>query len=113
MPLSNTAVPFYYGHFRDAVVNGEIPVCKEISMQMNLIDQRIANPAYYYDPAPVEGFIAFCEGEMTLTDGADVHLLPSFKLWAEDLFGWYYFVEKTVYQPNKNGHGGNYVRKKI
>ena len=113
MPLSNTAVPFYYGHFRDAVVNGEIPVCKEISMQMNLIDQRIANPAYYYDPAPVEGFIAFCEGEMTLTDGADVHLLPSFKLWAEDLFGWYYFVEKTVYQPNKNGRGGNYVRKKI
>lgn len=113
MPLSNTAVPFYYGHFRDAVVNGEIPVCKEISMQMNLIDQRIANPAYYYDPAPVEGFIAFCEGEMTLTDGANVHLLPSFKLWAEDLFGWYYFVEKTVYQPNKNGRGGNYVRKKI
>ena len=113
MPLSNTAVPFYYGHFRDAVVNGEIPVCKEISMQMNLIDQRIANPAYYYDPDPVEGFISFCEGEMTLTDGADVHLLPSFKLWAEDIFGWYYFIEKTVYQPNENGHGGNYVRKKI
>lgn len=111
MALSNTAVPKYYGAFRDAVLRGEIPVCREVSMQMNLIDDLIANPGIYYDDQAVEGFIAFCENELTLTDGSDLELLDSFKLWAEDIFGWYYFVEKSVYEPNPDGHGGHYVRK--
>ena len=111
MALSNTAVPKYYGAFRDAVLRGEIPVCREVSMQMNLIDDLIANPGIYYDDQAVEGFIAFCENELTLADGSDLELLDSFKLWAEDIFGWYYFVEKSVYEPNPDGHGGHYVRK--
>ena len=113
MALSNTAVPKYYGEFRDAVIRGEIPVCKEVSMQMNRIDQNIANPGIYYDPKPVEGFIRYCEDELTLTDGSDLKLLDSFKLWAEDLLGWYYFVERSVYVPNEDGHGGHYVNKRI
>ena len=113
MALSNTAVPKYYGKFRDAVLRGEIPVCREVSMQMNLIDELIANPGIYYDDQAVEGFIAFCENELTLTDGSDLELLDSFKLWAEDIFGWYYFVEKSVYEPNPDGHGGHYVRKQV
>lgn len=111
MALSNTAVPKYYGKFRDAVLRGEIPVCREVSMQMNLIDDLIANPGIYYDDQAVEGFIAFCENELTLTDGSDLELLDSFKLWAEDIFGWYYFIEKSIYEPNPDGHGGHYVRK--
>jgi hypothetical protein len=98
--LSNTAVPTYYGQFRDAVVRGEIPVCREISMEMNRIDALIANPNIYYDDQAVEGFMRFCEGEMTLTDGSDLHLLFTFKLWAEQIFGWYYFVERSVYVPS-------------
>ena len=113
MPLSNTATPKYYGLFRDAVMRGEIPVCKEIALQMDRIDDLIANPGVYYDDEAVEGWVRFCENELTLTDGADLHLLDSFKLWGEDVFGWYYFVEKSIYQPNPNGHGGRYVRKKI
>ena len=111
--LSNTAVPRYYGEFRRAVINGEIPVCREISMEMNRIDSLIDNPGIYYDPIPVERFIKFCETELTLTDGSDLFLLDSFKLWAEQLFGWYYFVERSVYEPNKSGHGGHYVNKRI
>lgn len=113
MALSNTAVPKYYGIFRDAVIRGEIPVCKEVEMQMNRIDDLIANPGIYYDDQAVEGFINFCEAELTLTDGRDLKLLDSFKLWAEDLFGWWYFVDKSVYQPNPDGHGGHYVKKRI
>ena len=113
MALSNTATPYYYGKFRDAVLRGEIPVCKEVSMEMNRIDDLIANPGVYYDPDTVEGFIAFCEEELTLTDGSDLHLLDSFKLWAEQLLGWFYFVERSVYEPNPDGHGGHYVRKTI
>ena len=113
MALSNTAVPIYYGRFRDAVIRGEIPVCKEISMEMNRIDGLIANPAFYYDDQAVEGFIDFCETELTLTDGDDFHLLDSFKLWAEQIFGWYYFVDRSVYVPHENGHGGRYVNKRI
>ena len=113
MALSNTAVPKYYGQFRDAVINGEIPICKEIEMQMNRIDSFIANPEYYYDDQTVEGFIAYCENELTLTDGSPLNLLDSFKVWAEDIFGWYYFVERSVYVPNKDGHGGRYVNKVI
>ena len=113
MALSNTAAPKYYGMFRDAVIRGEIPVCKEVEMQMNRIDDLIANPGIYYDDQAVEGFINFCEAELTLTDGGDVKLLDSFKLWAEDLFGWWYFVDKSVYQPNPDGHGGHYVKKRI
>ena len=113
MALSNTAVPKYYGMFRDAVIRGEIPVCKEVEMQMNRIDDLIANPGIYYDDQAVEGFINFCEAELTLTDGRDLKLLDSFKLWAEDLFGWWYFVDKSVYQPNLDGHGGHYVKKRI
>lgn len=113
MALSNTAVPKYYGQFRDAVIRGEIPVCKEVSMQMNRIDHLIRSPNYYYDPAPVEGWIQFCENELTLTDGSDLKLLPSFKLWGEDLFGWYYFEERSVYEPDPDGHGGHYIRKRI
>ncbi len=111
--LSNTAVPKYYGQFRDSVIRGEIKVCKEVSMQMNLIDGLIENPGVYYDDQAVEGFIAFCENELTLTDGSDLFLLDSFKLWAEDVFGWYYFEERSVYEPYKDGHGGRYVKKRI
>ena len=113
MSLSNTAVPRYYGKFRDAVVRGEIPICKEISMEMNRIDDLIDNPGMYYDDLAVEGFIKYCENELTLTDGEDLHLLDSFKLWAEEIFGWYYFVERTVYEPDPNGHGGHYVKRRI
>lgn len=113
MALSNTAVPKYYGMFRDAVIRGEIPVCKEVSMEMNRIDDLIANPGIYYDDQAVEGWIRYCEAELTLTDGSDLHLLDSFKLWGEQVFGWYYFVERTVYQPNEDGRGGHYVKKMI
>ncbi len=113
MALSNTATPIYYGEFREAVMNGSVPVCKEISMEMNRIDDLIRNRGVYYDPDPVEGFILFCEKELTLTDGADLNLLDSFKLWAEQIFGWYYFETRSVYQPNEDGHGGSYVTKKI
>lgn len=113
MALSNTATPRYYGEFRDAVIRGEIPVCREVSLQMNRIDDLIADPRYYYDDEAVEGFIRYCENELTLTDGSDLMLLPTFKVWAEDIFGWYYFTERSVYQPNKNGLGGHYVTKRI
>ena len=97
MALSNTAVPKYYGMFRDAVIRGEIPVCREIEMEMNRIDDLIANPGIYYDDQAVEGFISYCENELTLTDGSDLKLLDTFKVWAEQIFGWYYFVERSVY----------------
>lgn len=113
MALSNTAVPKYYGMFRDAVMRGEIPVCKEISMEMNRIDDLIANPGIYYDDQAIEGFVRYCEEELTLTDGEDLKLLDSFKLWAEQIFGWYYFVERSVYVPSKDGHGGHYVKRSI
>lgn len=113
MALSNTATPRYYGQFRDAVIRGEIPVCKEISMEMNRIDDLIANPGIYYDDQAIDGFIEYCENELTLTDGEDLHLLDSFKLWAEQIFGWYYFVERSVYVPSEDGHGGHYVNKRI
>lgn len=113
MALSNTAVPIYYGQFRDAVLRGDIPVNREVSMQMNRIDALIADPHYYYDDEAVEGWVAFCESEMTLTDGADLTLLDSFKLWGEELFGWYFFVERSVYEPNKDGPGGHYVTKRV
>lgn len=113
MSLSNTAVPKYYGAFRDAVIRGEIPVCKEISMEMNRIDDLIANPGIYYDNQAVEGFIKYCENELTLTNGEDLYLMDSFKVWAEQVFGWYYFVEKSVYEPSPNNHGGRYVNRRI
>lgn len=113
MALSNTATPIYYGQFRDAVIRGEIPVCKEISMEMNRIDELIANPGIYYDDQAIKGFVNYCENELTLTDGEDLHLLDSFLLWAEQIFGWYYFVERSVYEPNPDGHGGKYVKKQI
>lgn len=113
MSLSNTATPKYYGQFREAVLKGEIPVCKEISMEMNRIDALIANPGVYYDDKAIDGFVEFCENETTLTDGTDLVLLDSFKLWAEQVYGWYYFVERSVYEPNEDGHGGRYVRKMI
>lgn len=113
MALSNTAVPKYYGEFRDAVMRGEIPVNKEIEMEMHRIDDNIANPGIWYDDQAVEGFISYCENELTLTDGEDLHLLDSFKLWAEQIFGWYYFVKRSVYVPNPNGRGGRYVEKHI
>lgn len=113
MALSNTAVPKYYGEFRDAVLRGEIPVCREISMEMNRIDDLIDNPGVYYDDEAVEGWIRYCENELTLTDGSDLHLLDTFKLWGEQVFGWYYFEDKSVYQPYENGHGGRYVRKRV
>ena len=113
MSLSNTATPIYYGRFRDAVIRGEIPVCKEVSMEMNRIDELIANPGFYYDDKAVEGWIKYCENELTLTDGSDLHLLDSFKLWGEQVFGWYYFVERSVYVPREDGHGGHYVKKSI
>ena len=113
MALSNTATPKYYGMFRDAVIRGEIPVCEEISMEMNRIDALIRNPGVWYDDQAVEGFISYCEHELTLTDGSDLHLLDSFKLWAEQIFGWYYFVDRSVYEPYPDGHGGHHVRKRI
>ena len=113
MALSNTATPKYYGQFRDAVMRGEIPVCEEISMEMNRIDELIANPGIWYDDQAIQGFIDYCENELTLTDGEDLHLLDSFKLWAEQIFGWYYFVERSIYEPNSDGHGGHYVKKTI
>lgn len=113
MALSNTATPRYYKEFRDSVIRGEIPVCNEIAMEMNRIDDLIKNPNIYYDPDPVEGFILYCEQEMTLTDGGNLHLLPSFKLWSEQIFCWWYFIERSVYEPNKNNHGGKYVTKVI
>lgn len=113
MSLSNTATPKYYGRFRDAVLRGEIPVCKEISMQMNRIDDLIRRPGVYYDEDAVEGWIEYCENELTLTDGSDLVLLDTFKLWAEDIFGWYYFVDRSVPIPNPDGHGTHYVRKRI
>ena len=113
MALSNTAVPKYYGMFRDAVIRGEIPVCKEVEMEMHRIDDLIANPGIYYDDKAIDGFVKFCENELTLTDGEDLHLLDSFMLWAEQIFGWYYFVERSVYVPSPDGHGGRYVKKSI
>jgi len=113
MGLSNTATPKYYAQFRDDVLRGIIPVCKEISLEMNRIDSLIANRGVYYDENAVEGFVRFCENELTLTDGADLILLDTFKLWSEQIFGWYYFVERSVYEPNPGGHGGKYVRKMI
>lgn len=113
MALSNTAVPRYYGEFRDRVIRGEIPVCETISLEMNRIDELIDNPRYYYDDEAVEGWISFCEGELTLTDGSDLTLLDTFKLWAEQVYGWYYFLEKSVYKPYKDGHGGRYVKRTI
>ena len=113
MALSNTATPKYYGMFRDAVIRGEIPVCKEISMEMNRIDELIANPGVYYDENAINGFVSFCEDELTLTDGEPLHLLDSFKLWAEQIFGWYYFVDRSVFVPSPDGHGGRYVAKRI
>lgn len=111
--FSNKAVPKYYGEFRDQVMRGEIPICKEIAMEMRRIDDLIANPGIYYDSEAVEGWIRFCENELTLTDGSDLHMLPTFKLWGEQIFGWYYFVNRSVYQPNPDGHGGHYVKHRI
>lgn len=113
MALSNTATPKYYGAFRDAVIRGDIPVCEEISMEMNRIDALIANPGIWYDDQAIQGFVNYCENELTLTDGEDLHLLDSFMLWAEQIFGWYYFVERSVYEPSEDGHGGRYVTKTI
>ena len=113
MALSNTATPKYYGMFRDAVIRGEIPVCEEISMEMNRIDALIANPGVWYDDQAIQGFVNYCENELTLTDGDDLHLLDSFKLWAEQIFGWYYFVERSIYEPSEDGSGGRYVTKRI
>jgi phage terminase large subunit-like protein len=113
MVLSNTATPIYYGRFRDAVIRGDIPVNREITMEMNRIDALIANPSIYYDNQAVEGFILYCEHELTLTDGSDLHLLETFKLWAEQIFGWYYFVERSVYEPSPDNHGGRYVNKLV
>lgn len=113
MGLSNTAVPIYYGEFRDSVIRGEIPVNREISLEMNRIDALIANPNIYYDDKAIEGFVLYCENELTLTDGSDLHLLPSFKLWAEQIFGWYFFVERSVYEPGENGREGIFVTKSV
>jgi phage terminase large subunit-like protein len=113
MPLSNTATPHYYGLFRDAVLRGEIPVNREISAEMNRIDALIANPAFYYDSQAVKGFILFCEAELTLIDGSDLHLLPTFKIWAEQVLGWYYYVDRSVWEPGEEGSGGHYVTRTI
>jgi phage terminase large subunit-like protein len=113
MALSNTATPKYYGEFRNAVIRGDIPVCKEISMEMNRIDALIANPGIYHDDGAVDGFVRYCEAELTLTDGSDLELLDSFKLWAEQVFGWFYYIERSVYQPTPNNRGGVYIRKRI
>lgn len=112
MSLSNTAVPRYYGEFREQVLRGELPVNKEIAMEMHRIDQLIADPRYYYDDKAVEGYVAYCNNELTLTDGSPLELLDSFKLWAEEIYGWYYFVDRDVYVPNPDNHGGRYVRKR-
>ena len=113
MGLSNTATPIYYGQFRDSVIRGDIPVCKEVAMEMNRIDSLIADPHYYYNDEAINGFVSFCENELTLTDGSDLYLLDTFKLWAEEVFGWYYFVERSVYEPFADNHGGHYVLKTI
>lgn len=113
MALSNTAVPKYYGEFRDAVLRGEIPVCQEVSLEMNRIDRLIDDPDVWYDDQAVEGWIRFCEAELTLTDGGDLKLLDTFKLWGEQVFGWYYFIERSVWEPYEDGHGGHYVNKFI
>src|SRR6478752_1262466 len=113
MALSNTATPIYFGQFRDMVVRGDIPVNEEISKEMNRIDALIENPNYYYDDEAVNGFILYCENEMTLTDGTDLHMLFIFKVWSEQIFGWYYFIDRSVFQPNEDGHGGSYVTKTI
>lgn len=113
MALSNTATPIYYGQFRDAVLRGDIPVCREMSMQMNRIDEKIRNPNFYYDDKAIDGFIDYCESELTLTDGSDLTLLDSFKLWAEDALSWFYFVDRTVYEPSADNHGGRYVTKRV
>ena len=113
MSLSNTATPEYYGRFRESVIRGEIPICKEIALEMNRIDDLIANPGIYYDSEAINGFIKYCENELTLTDGADLHLLDSFKLWAEQIFGWYYFVDRNIYIPGKNGAEGRYENRRI
>jgi phage terminase large subunit-like protein len=113
MALSNTAVPKYYGEFRDAVIRGDIPVNEEVSLEMNRIDDLIRNPNIYYDDKAIEGYVKFCDNELTLTDGSDLYLLDTFKLWAEQVFGWYYFVKRSVYQPSKDHHGGHYVTKRI
>lgn len=113
MALSNTATPEYYGRFRESVMRGEIPICKEIALEMNRIDDLIANPGVYYDSEAINGFIKYCENELTLTDGADLHLLDSFKLWAEQVFGWYYFVDRNVYIPGENGTEGRYENRRI
>lgn len=113
MALSNTATPKYYGQFREKVLRGEIPVCEEISMYMNIIDEQIRNPRYYYDDRAISGYVKFCENELTLTDGSDMHLLDTFKLWAEDLLAWFYFIEKTVYVPKKDGRGGYYEKRRV
>lgn len=113
MALSNTATPIYYGQFRDAVIRGEFPICETISLQMNRIDDLIRNPAFYYDDQAVEGWIKFCNNELTLTDGSDLNLLFTFKLWAEDVYGWYYFTERQVWEPYEDGHGGQFVTKTV
>ena len=113
MALSNTATPKYYGMFRDAVIRGEIPICREIELEMRRIDDLIANPGIWYDDEAIDGFIEYCEEELTLTNGEDLHLLDSFKLWAEQIFGWYYYVDRSVYVPSRDGHGGHYVKKRI
>lgn len=113
MALSNTATPIYYGRFRDAVIRGDIPICEEIEMEMNRIDALISNPGIWYDDKAIEGFVAYCENELTLTNGENLHLLDSFMLWAEQIFGWYYFVDRSIYEPYPDGHGGRYVTKRI
>ena len=113
MSLSNTAVPKYYGMFRDAVIRGDIPVNYEVSLEMNRIDALIANPGVYYDDSLVEGYRKFCEKELTLTDGSDMNVLDSFMLWAEQLLGWFYFVDRSVYIPDPDGHGGHYENRRI
>lgn len=113
MALSNIAVPKYYGMFREAVLRGDIPICHEIDLEMNRIDALIENPKYYYDDQAVEGFVEYCNSELTLTDGSDLHLLDTFKLWAEQVFGWYYYERRSVYVPNEDGHGGHYITKRF
>ena len=113
MALSNTAIPKYYGMFRDAVLRGDIPINREIDLEMRRIDGFISNPGIYYDDEAIDGFIDYCEEELTLTNGEDLHLLDTFKLWAEQIFGWYYFVERSIYVPGADGHGGHYVNKSI
>ena len=113
MALSNTETPYYYGLFRDAVIRGEIPVNREVSMEMNRIDDLIANPEIYYDNEAINGYILYCENELTLTDGSDLHLLDTFKLWAEQIFGWYYFVDKDIYDPNRRQYVTKTIKKRL